>query len=159
LTNLARELAKLKDEIRATKPKAEPLARPTADAAVPPATASSAPAKSAPKTAPVKVSPPPTPAEQAKQFLPLVKKVKLRYDDGNKTDEMFDMSDGIIAHLTRECRGNVHNGDVVEATCGSFQKETIGANPYSGACDSKPYYAAKNAADLETNSYFMSLIA
>jgi hypothetical protein len=70
----------------------------------------------------------------AKQFPPSVKKGKY-----------FDVPDGIIAHLTRECGGNVHDGDVVDVTCGSFEKETHGE-----------MYAAKNAADLETDSQFCS---
>jgi outer membrane murein-binding lipoprotein Lpp len=96
LMNLERELAQLKEEMRATRPKAE-LAPPSADATVTPAPASSAPANpaaaspqnvalssdpsspddrklhpivsEAPLThAPVKVSPPPAPPKQAKQF-------------------------------------------------------------------------------------------
>jgi hypothetical protein len=80
-----------------------------------------------------------------KQFPPSVKK-------GGK----FEVPDGIIAHLTRECRGNVHDRHVVDVTCGSFEKETLGANPHSGARDNDPNYAAKNAADLETDSRFSS---
>jgi hypothetical protein len=56
----------------------------------------------------------------------------------------YDVPDGISAHLTRECGGNVHDRHVVDVTCGSFEKETMGANPY---------YAAKKAADLEINSF------
>jgi hypothetical protein len=36
----------------------------------------------------------------------------------------IDVPDGIIAHLTRECGGNVHDRHVVEVTWGSFGKET-----------------------------------
>jgi hypothetical protein len=68
----------------------------------------------------------------------------------------FDVPDGIIAHLTRECGGNVPDRSVVEVTCGSFEKETEGANPHSGAFNNYPYWAAKNAADLETPSEFVS---
>jgi hypothetical protein len=46
------------------------------------------------------------------RFPPLVKKRK------------FDIPDGIIAHLTRECGGNVHDRNIVAVTCGSFEKET-----------------------------------
>jgi hypothetical protein len=53
--------------------------------------------------------------------------------------------DGIIAHLTRECGGNVHDRHVVDITSGSFEKETYGTRG-----------APKNAADLETRSYFDS---
>jgi hypothetical protein len=63
---------------------------------------------------------------------------------------------GIIAHLTRECGGNVHDNYVVDVTSGSFEKETNGANPHSGAWKNDPRGAAKNAADLETNSCFYS---
>jgi hypothetical protein len=58
----------------------------------------------------------------------------------------FDVPDGIIAHLTRECGENVHDRHVVEVTSGSFEKETYGAIPHS----------AKNAADLNTDSFFGS---
>jgi hypothetical protein len=68
----------------------------------------------------------------------------------------IDVPDGIIAHLTRECGGNVHDRNVVEVTSGSFEKEIEGANPYSGAYNNKPNCAAKNAANLETDSYFHS---
>jgi hypothetical protein len=68
----------------------------------------------------------------------------------------YDVPDGIIAHLTRECGGNVHERHVVDVTCGSFEKEPEGANWHSGVFDNEPMWAAKNAADLETVSYFMS---
>jgi hypothetical protein len=68
----------------------------------------------------------------------------------------IDVPDGIIAHLTRECSGNVHDRNVIEVTSGSFEKVTSGANPHSGAYNNKPEYAAKNAADLETGSDFFS---
>jgi hypothetical protein len=45
---------------------------------------------------------------------------------------IINVPDGIITHLTRECGGNVHNRNVVDVTCGSFEKETHGANPQSG---------------------------
>jgi hypothetical protein len=81
-----------------------------------------------------------------------MKKGKDRYN------REYDVPDGIIAHLTRECGGNVHDYDVVEVTSGSFEKETKGANPHSGACDNDPMFAAKNAADLEDNSCFISAL-
>jgi hypothetical protein len=81
-----------------------------------------------------------------KQFPPSAKKGKLG----------LDVPDGIIAHLTRECGGNVHDHNVVEITSGSFDKETCGSNPHSGACENDPKWAAKNAADFETSSYFHS---
>jgi prefoldin subunit 5 len=157
LTNLEQELAKLKEEMRATRPKAEPLAHP-ADVTVPPARKPAATARTPPtcprppnvgppppKPAPVKVSPPPGPPRRAKKFPPSVKK-------GGR----FDVPVGIIAHLTRECGGSVHDRHVVDVTCGSFEKETQGANPYSGPYYNSPNYAAKNAADLESSSEFIS---
>jgi hypothetical protein len=80
-----------------------------------------------------------------KQFPPSVKK-----------GEYFDVPDGIIAHLTRECSGNVHDCHVVEVTSGSFEKETEGANPHSGAYKNDLRYAAKNAVNLEDVSSFAS---
>jgi hypothetical protein len=92
-----------------------------------------------------------------KQFPPSVKKGKLRYSTTNKeTDTTYDIPDGIIAHLTRECGGNVHFRRVVNVTCGSFEKEICGANPYSGAYENSPCYAARNAADLAVDSHFLS---
>jgi hypothetical protein len=82
---------------------------------------------------------------ESKQFPPSMKK-----------GEQFDVPDGIIAHLTRECGGNVHDCHMVEVTSGSFEKETCGANPHSGAFDNNPEFATKNAADLETDSRFWS---
>jgi hypothetical protein len=67
---------------------------------------------------------------QAKQFPPLVKKRKVKDIFGREVE--IDVPDGIIAHLTGECGGNVHDRHVVEITSGSFEKETHGANPHSG---------------------------
>jgi predicted nucleic acid-binding Zn-ribbon protein len=94
----------------------------------------------------------------AKQFGPSVKKGNLRLSDSEQTDNKYDIPDGIIAHLTRECGGNVHDHHVVDVTSGSFEKETEGANPHSGAYDNLLRYAAKNAADLEAASYFYSAL-
>jgi hypothetical protein len=77
-------------------------------------------------------------------------------DRGKETKITSDIPDGIIAHLTRDCGGNVHDRHVVEVTCGSFEKETHGANPHSGAYDNRLIFGAKNAADFETDSYFGS---
>jgi hypothetical protein len=90
-----------------------------------------------------------------KQFPPSMKKGKVKSIWTNEEVE-FDVPDGIIAHLTRECGGNVHDRHVVDVTSGSFEKENIGANPHSGAYNNDPYCAAKNAADLETDSIFGS---
>jgi hypothetical protein len=86
--------------------------------------------------------------------VPAMKKGKGKDILGNKVK--IDVPDGIIAHLTRECRGNVHDRHVVDVTSGSFEKETVGANPHSGACDNDPKFAARNAVDLEDNSFFGS---
>jgi hypothetical protein len=151
LTNLEQELAKLKEEMRATNPKAEPLAPPTANVAVPRATP-------APKPAPMKVLPPSAPPKRGKQFPPSLKKVKtksvLHWQSGKEIE--IDVAGGIIAHLTRECGGNVHDRRVVDITSGSFEKVTVRANPHSGVYKNKDKYAAKNAADLETDSIFQS---
>jgi hypothetical protein len=49
--------------------------------------------------------------------------------------------DGIIAHLTRQCGGNVHNHKIVTVTTSSNNSET---------------YAGFKAADLQTNSEWLS---
>jgi hypothetical protein len=97
-----------------------------------------------------------TSPKRTKQFPPSMKKGKLRCSDGTQSKTVHDIPDGIIAHLTRECGGNVHDRQIVDVTCGSFEKETEGANPHSGADINHPGNAGKNAADLETDSYFYS---
>jgi hypothetical protein len=54
-----------------------------------------------------------------------------------------DAPDGIIAHLTRDCGGNVDDHGVVEVTS---------SRPLSGHA----WYAAKNVADLDQSSRFLS---
>jgi predicted nucleic acid-binding protein len=131
LTNLERELVKLKREKEAMEPNPEP---PAADVLVPPAlgrkSSSSSPSitPAQQKHAPVKVAPPPATPKQTKQF-PLSAK---------RQREFFIVPDGIIAHLTRECGGNVHDSQVVDVTSGSFEKETLGTNPHSGAWSDHP---------------------
>jgi hypothetical protein len=83
-----------------------------------------------------------------------VKKGKAKPRWGNEVE--IDVPDGIIAHLTKECGGNVQDRHVVDVTCGSLEKETYGANPHSGAYENKLCYAAKNAANLEDDSHFSS---
>jgi hypothetical protein len=85
-----------------------------------------------------------------------MKKGKLRYSGGRETDKMYDIPEGIIAHLTRECGGNVHDRHVVDVTSRSFENETVGVNPHSGAFGNRDDCAAENAADLETRSIFSS---
>jgi hypothetical protein len=50
---------------------------------------------------------------QLGQFPPSVKKGKY-----------FDVAEGIISHLTKECGGNVHDSKLVATTAGSFEKTT-----------------------------------
>jgi hypothetical protein len=76
-----------------------------------------------------------------KRFPPSLKKGKGKDFWGKEVE--FDVPDGIIAHLTRECGGNVHDRHVVDVACGWFEKETYGASPYSGAYNSDPKWAAK----------------
>jgi hypothetical protein len=92
----------------------------------------------------------------ARQRLLPVKKGKLRDDDGKETEKTSGILDRIIAHLTRECGGNVRDRHVVDVTCGSFEKETHSANAHSGAYDNLDCAAAKNTSDLEATSYFQS---
>jgi hypothetical protein len=79
-----------------------------------------------------------------------VKKGKLRYSNGSQTGDVYDIPDGIIAHLTRECGGNVHDRHVVDVTSGSFEKEA----PQSGGLN--PWNRAKNTAELDADSSFYS---
>jgi hypothetical protein len=81
-----------------------------------------------------------------KEFAPSMKKGK-----------KFDVPDGIIAHLTRVCGGNVHDRHVIDITSGSFEKETHEANAHSGAYGNDPRNAAENAANLEAESCFISV--
>jgi hypothetical protein len=90
---------------------------------------------------------------KVREFPPLLKKGKAKLWRG---EVEVDVPDGIIAHLTRECGGNVHDHNVFEVTSGSFERERYGANPHSGAYDNHPDYAAKNAADWEADSRFSS---
>jgi hypothetical protein len=69
---------------------------------------------------------------------------------------MCNTSDGIIAHLAKECGRNVHDRHVLDVTCEPFEKETEGANPPSVALNDDPGCTAKNAADLEATSGFLS---
>jgi hypothetical protein len=41
-----------------------------------------------------------------------------------QTSKMYDIPDGIIAHLTRECGGNVHDRNVADVTPGSSSRST-----------------------------------
>jgi hypothetical protein len=96
---------------------------------------------------------------KVREFPPLVKKGKIRVEEGWQRHNMtveIDVPDGIIAHLTRECGGNVHDRKVVEVTCGSFEKESHCASLPWVVGYSTAGCAAKNVADLETDSIFHS---
>jgi serine/threonine protein kinase len=72
---------------------------------------------------------------------PAIKKQKLRYPWGSKTEEDWEVPVGIIAYLTKQCGGNVSERKVVIVT------------------SSPPAYngdVAKNIADLDVDSYFIS---
>jgi hypothetical protein len=79
----------------------------------------------------------------ARQFFPpSMKEGKLRLGGGKETETICDIPDGIIVHLTKECGGNVHDAKVVDVTCGSFEMETVGVNPHSGAFKNDPDFVA-----------------
>jgi hypothetical protein len=71
-----------------------------------------------------------------------MKKGRLRLGGGKETDTICDIPDGIIAHLTKDCGGNVHDAKVVDVTRGSFEMETVGVNPHSGAFKNDPDFVA-----------------
>jgi hypothetical protein len=50
----------------------------------------------------------------------------------------------------------VHDRRFVNVTSGSFERETHGINPHSGAYNNDPIYAAKNVAYLESDTFFHS---
>jgi hypothetical protein len=79
----------------------------------------------------------------SRQFPPSVKRMKDKGLWGNVAE--LDVPDGIIAHLTRECGGNVHDRAVVEVTSSSVY------------CND-PRFAGGRAADLEEDSHFASRI-
>jgi hypothetical protein len=93
------------------------------------------------------------PNKTLKQFLPSVQKGKLRVFGVSPTSVMYDIPDGIIAYLTTECSGNVHDCHIIDITSGSFEKETNGASPPMVA---PPDCALKNAIDFESTSHFAS---
>jgi hypothetical protein len=47
----------------------------------------------------------------------------------------IDMPDEITAHLTKECKRNMHGCNVVGLTSESFEKASRRANMYSGASE------------------------
>jgi hypothetical protein len=152
LMNLEPDLAKLKVGMKGTRPKAKP----SADVALPPDPKAVGPGWQSSNSLPPNIDPPP--AKPAKQFPPSVKKVTtIGLSPWQAAGEMkIHVPDGIIAHLTIECGGNVHERQVVDIRSGSFEKETQGANLHSGASDNDPIYVAMNAADFEAVSWFHS---
>jgi hypothetical protein len=71
----------------------------------------------------------------------------LREQNSPKPSQEFapnDRLDGIVAHLARVCGGNVHDQGVVAVTS-------------SRPVDDKPKNAAKNAADVKSDSWFSSI--
>jgi hypothetical protein len=85
-------------------------------------------------------------ATRVGRFPPLVKK---RTCCGGR----FDVPDGIIAHLTRECGGNVHDHHIVEVTS---SKPLYDSNESPDGTVDPNLVAAKNVADLGTCSCFVS---
>jgi hypothetical protein len=55
----------------------------------------------------------------------------------------------IVAQLTRECGGNVHDRCFVNVTSGSFERETHRVNPHSGSYNDDPTYVAFRAEGSE----------
>jgi hypothetical protein len=53
-----------------------------------------------------------------RQFPPSVKKGKLCLRDGSDAMDMYDIPDGIIAHLTKKCGGKVRDPHAVEVASG-----------------------------------------
>jgi hypothetical protein len=131
LRNLDREHVKLKEELRVLKRQREPLVPPAGAIVV-----SAAPAHRKSLNCRGSSPPPETPALPglAKQFPSSVRKVRI-----------LDVPGRTIAHLTRECSGNIPKHRVIDVTCGVFERETDGA-----------MFRTKDAADLETGSVFWS---
>jgi hypothetical protein len=88
----------------------------------------------------------PTRSGKVTKFRPRAKKRIVRIGLWRSLREFeFEVPDGIIAHLTRECGGNVHERNVVVVTLGSFETETGGSDA-----------ALKNVVDLEDDSSLRS---
>jgi hypothetical protein len=86
-------------------------------------------------------------AKPVKHRPPLVNKEKLLTSKDGGTGKKkwkdplgreYGRPDGIIAHMTSECGGNVHESHVIDVTCGSFEEETEGAKSYSEAFNNSP---------------------
>jgi hypothetical protein len=73
---------------------------------------------------------------QETQFPLSVKKTKLCLSGSKETDMMYDIPNRIVARLTRECGGNVHDRRVVAVMCGSFKDEHQLANRHPQAVQS-----------------------
>jgi hypothetical protein len=77
-------------------------------------------------------------------FEPSIRTGKLRLSDRGETREICDIPDGIIPHVAKACRGNVHDHKGVAVT----SSRTLD--------DKDPMFAVKNATDLETGFIFCS---
>jgi hypothetical protein len=64
------------------------------------------------------------PGRTIRQFCLPMKKRKPDFRDVRQTSNMDDISDRIIAHLTREYGGNMRNHNVVDVTSGSSSRLT-----------------------------------
>jgi hypothetical protein len=102
----------------------------------------------------MKVSPPLIRPKPAQQFTPSLKKTKTKNviprDNGDEIE--LDVPNGIIGYLTRQCGGNVHDGNVVNAT----SSPPFDPKAAPDGIDLLTLFAAKNAVDLGTNSVFGS---
>jgi hypothetical protein len=119
-----RDVSKLKQDFRFLKVRIDEISPPTSE--------NSAARSTPPRRLPTLTASP----TRAKQFPPSLKK-------GTK----FEIPDGIVAYLARQCGGNVHDRGVVEVTSGSFDKTT---RTPSG------WRPAKCVTDMETDSTFYS---
>jgi hypothetical protein len=72
-------------------------------------------------------------------------KGKLRLNSDKETDKIYDISDEITSHLTKNCWGNMHDDRVVAATPCPFENTAHGN-------DSDP----KQIPDLENDSSYDS---
>jgi hypothetical protein len=77
-----------------------------------------------------------------REFSPALTEGRLRHGDNSETEETYEIPDGIIAYLTRQCRGNVHRRGVVNVA----SSKSVG----------DWWAAARNVADLADDSIFCS---
>jgi hypothetical protein len=93
---------------------------------------------------------PPATAEQAAQ--PRQEQPRTEFEPAKKTEKCASVRggevdlegpDGIVAYLSRECGGNVHDHNVVCVTSSEPKRD-------------EPQWAAKNAADVTSDTFFCS---